>query len=298
MGEKTGIEWTESTWSPVTGCTKVSLGCDNCYAERIAERFRGTKGHAYENGFDLTLRPERLDQPLKWKKPRMIFVCSMADLFHKDVPDKFIRQVYEAMRAAPQHTYQVLTKRPQRMAKITQMLFNPSQPPLNIWHGTSVENQDYTWRLDHLENVVSDIRWVSAEPLLGPLDLTPWLGANYYPSDGGEQAQGGGGLPSNREESSSYRRPRAEPSNLEDHSRRSLAWIVVGGESGPGARYMDPDWARSLRDQCANSQTAFYMKQMSKKAPIPQDLVIRQFPNEHPIHKVEKQVLEGQQVLL
>ena len=239
MPDNTGIEWTDASLNPVTGCTKVSPGCDNCYAETLAERFRGTKGHPYEQGFDLRLWPERLEQFKKWTRPRKIFVCSMSDLFQKDVPDEYIERVYDAMIASPHHTYQILTKRPQRMAKFTKYYFPDGEAPDFIWHGTSVENQDYEWRLDHLANTISAIRFVSAEPLLGPLDITGWI--------------------------------------VNDPS--SIDWVIVGGESGRGARMMNPDWARSIRDQCAEHGTAFFFKQLTHKDKnIPDDLLVRQFP--------------------
>ena len=165
MSAATSIEWTDSTWNPVAGCTKISVGCDHCYAERLAERFRGVEGNAYEHGFDLRLWPERLEIPLRWKKPRRIFVCSMADLFHQDVPDAFVRQVFEVMVKADRHTFQVLTKRSPRLASMA-----PSLPwPANVWCGVSVETMDYAYRVDHLRKVPAAVRFVSAEPILGPL---------------------------------------------------------------------------------------------------------------------------------
>jgi protein gp37 len=161
------IEWTEATWNPVTGCTKVSPGCAHCYAETFAERFRGVPGHPYERGFDLQLRPERLTQPLEWKKPKLIFVNSMSDLLHEDVPDGYIRQVFEVMQQARQHTFQVLTKRPARLAELADDL----PWPTNVWMGVSVENQRWTSRIDDLRKVPAAIRFLSCEPLLGPLTL-------------------------------------------------------------------------------------------------------------------------------
>ncbi len=176
MADKSTIEWTDATWNPVTGCTEVSPGCDHCYARIFSERFRGVKGHPYEQGFDLKLWPERLNIPLKWKKARRIFVNSMSDLFHKDVPDDFINQVFAIMCQADQHTYQILTKRSARLAKLA-----PKLPwPAHIWIGVSVETIQYQWRVDHLRQVPAQVRFVSAEPLLGSLqtlDLTDihWL---------------------------------------------------------------------------------------------------------------------------
>lgn len=229
MGAVSKIEWTDSTWSPVTGCTKVSEGCDHCYAETIAHRFAGTK--AYPNGFDVTLRPERLDQPLRWKRPRKVFVNSMSDLFHEDVPDDYIARVFAVMALAPQHTFQVLTKRPGRMRSLlssedfksavflaTEGRFEGYFPwPLpNVWLGTSVENQKWAdVRIPLLLDTPTAVRFLSCEPLLGPVELSPWL----------------------------------------------LDWVICGGESGPGARPMHPDWARSLRDQCQATTVPFHFKQ-------------------------------------
>lgn len=166
MSDKSAIEWTDATWNPVTGCTKLSPGCDHCYAFTFAERFRGVIGHPYEPGFDLTLHPERLGLPLKWKGPRRIFVNSMSDLFHEDVPDDYIGGVFEIMNQASSHTFQVLTKRPKRMAKLAPKLPWPS----NIWVGTSVELDRYAWRSNHdLREVPAAVKFVSAEPLLGSL---------------------------------------------------------------------------------------------------------------------------------
>jgi protein gp37 len=176
MADKTAIEWTDATWNPVTGCTEVSPGCDHCYARTFAERFRGVKGHPYEQGFDLKLWPARLDLPLKWAKPRRIFVNSMSDLFHKDVPDDYIEQVFSVMNRADHHIFQVLTKRSARVARLAPRL----QWSRNIWMGVSVETIQYKWRVDQLRQVPAHIRFISAEPLLGSLadlDLTgiDWL---------------------------------------------------------------------------------------------------------------------------
>lgn len=185
MAEKSTIEWTDATWNPVTGCTEVSPGCDHCYARVFAERFRGVPGHPYEQGFDLRLWPERLDLPLQWKKPRRIFVNSMSDLFHQEVPDEYIFRVFDVMRRAEQHVFQILTKRSARLAKLASQL---PLPP-HIWIGVSVETLRYQWRVDHLRQVPAHVRFISAEPLLGSLndlDLTDihWLIA------GGESGPG------------------------------------------------------------------------------------------------------------
>ena len=167
MADKSTIEWTEATWNPVTGCDKVSPGCAHCYAETFAERFRGVPGHPYEQGFDLKLWPERLDLPIKWTRPRVIFVNSMSDLFHDDVPDEFIFAVFETMCVASHHTFQVLTKRPERVVELSDQL--PWRD--NIWMGTSVENQHFVGRIDALRETGAKVKFLSCEPLLGPLAL-------------------------------------------------------------------------------------------------------------------------------
>ncbi len=190
MSDKSSIEWTNATWNPVTGCTEVSPGCDHCYARTFAERFRGVPGHPYEQGFDLRLWPQRLDLPLSWKKPRRIFVNSMSDLFHKDIPDEYIEQVFDVMKRADHHVFQILTKRSNRLVKIAHKL---PWPP-HIWMGVSVETLEYTWRVDHLRDIPTQVRFISAEPLLGSLkglDLTDihWMivggesGAGFRPCD-------------------------------------------------------------------------------------------------------------------
>ncbi len=211
MADRTSIEWTEATWNPVTGCTQISPGCAHCYAKTFAERFRGVPGHPYEQGFDLTLRPERLQQPLLWKRPRVIFVNSMSDLFHEDVPDDFIKDAFSVMKTADWHTFQVLTKRSERL-----LALSGSLPwPKNVWIGVSVENQRWITRVDDLRKVPACTRFLSCEPLLGPLQLE---------LDG-------------------------------------IHWVIVGGESGPGARPMRLEWARSIRDQCLARRVRFFFKQ-------------------------------------
>jgi len=211
VSDRSHIEWTDATWNPVTGCTKVSPGCKHCYAERFAERFRGVPGHPYEQGFDIKLWPERLDQPKRWREPRRIFVNSMSDLFHPEVPEDYVKRVFDAMVEAPWHQYQVLTKRPERAAAMASKLDWSEQ----IWMGTSVENQDYTWRIDELRKIPAEVRFLSCEPLLGPLDL-----------------------------------------NLDD-----IHWVIVGGESGPGARPMAKTWVRGIRKQCRTMDVPFFFKQ-------------------------------------
>ena len=205
------IEWTDETWSPVTGCQEVSPGCARCYAKGIAERFRGVPGHPYENGFDLTLRPERLDRPLQWRDPRMVFVNSMSDLFHEDIPLEFTQRVFAVMQEAERHTFQVLTKRPEHALELA-----PHLPwPENVWLGVSIENQYWTRRLEPLRAIPAATRFLSCEPLLGPLDL-----------------------------------------DLDE-----IDWVIVGGESGPRARPMQPEWACGVRDQCVEAGVPFFFKQ-------------------------------------
>ncbi|MDE2968134.1 MAG: phage Gp37/Gp68 family protein [Chloroflexota bacterium] len=209
--QRSAIEWTEATWNPVTGCTQISPGCAHCYALTFAERFRGVPGHPYENGFDLQLRRERLEQPLRWKKPRSIFVNSMSDLFHPDVPGAYIQQVFEVMEEASHHRFQVLTKRSERLGELA-----PSLPwPSNVWMGVSVENQRFASRVDDLREIPAKVRFLSCEPLLGALDL----------------------------------------------DLHGIHWVIAGGESGPRARAMDPNWVRSVRDQCAGAGVPFFFKQ-------------------------------------
>ena len=167
MSEKTTIEWTQSTWNPVTGCTKISAGCANCYAETFAERFRGVQGHPYEQGFDVRLWPERLRLPLEWKKPRRVFVNSMSDLFHPSVPDDFIESVFSVMNAASSHTFQVLTKRPERAVQLAPSLSWTG----NIWMGVTIERQEYVDRAGWLVRIPAFLRFVSCEPMIGPIEL-------------------------------------------------------------------------------------------------------------------------------
>jgi len=259
MADKSKIEWTDASWNPVTGCTKVSPGCDHCYAETFAERWRGTKGHHFENGFDVQLRPERLDQPLKWRKPRRIFVNSMSDLFHDAIPDEYIAKVFGVMAAAPRHTFQIVTKRHGRMRSllndhdwrssvylresVTDLAGPPrdipSWPLPNVWLGVSVEDQRWAdIRIPALLETPAAVRWISAEPLLGSVDLTDVAGINALEPDWMGGPTGGTGAP-----------------------HPLLDWVVAGGESGPGARPMHPDWARGLRDQCQHAGVPFFMKQ-------------------------------------
>lgn len=272
MSDKTGIEWTDATWNPVTGCTQVSPGCDNCYALTFAERFRGTPGHYFENGFDVQLRPDKLDLPLRWKKPRKVFVNSMSDLFHADVPTSHIVQVFAVMALAPQHTFQVLTKRHARMRSLldswdfwrsvsfaatdragADIDLGPSLP--NVWLGVSVENQQWAdIRIPALLGTPAAVRWLSCEPLLGHVDLFGPLQNGHRPS-------------------LTYwltGRPGVNPEDLLEIGPK-VDWVVVGGESGVHARPMHPQWARTIRDQCQQAGVPFLFKQWGNWAPIAPD---------------------------
>jgi protein gp37 len=189
MADKTAIEWTDATWNPVTGCTKITRGCDNCYAERFSERFRGVPGHPFSSGFDLTLRPERLGQPLAWSRPRMIFVNSMSDLFHKQVPRSFVDQVFETMERAHWHTFQVLTKRSSLMRDYLQKRYGATLAPKHIWCGVSVEDKQSAARIGHLRQCAARIRFLSIEPLLGAIGSIDLTGVGWVIA-GGESGPG------------------------------------------------------------------------------------------------------------
>lgn len=230
---KTKIEWTDEVWNPVTGCSKVSQGCKHCYAERVFPR--PYPGRAFT---DVQMHPERIAAPLHWRKPRRVFVNSMSDLFHDDVPDEFIDQVFAVMALASQHTFQVLTKRPERARDY---LARHEMPLPNVWLGVSVEDQETAdYRIPLLLRTPAAVRWISAEPLLGPVDL--------------------GNLPS---VSGIGRHLDALSSACKEESDlpTTLDWVIAGGESGPNARPMHPDWVRSLRDECADVGVPFFFKQ-------------------------------------
>jgi len=217
MSLDSAIEWTDATWNPVRGCTKISPGCKHCYAETFAERFRGVKGHPYEQGFDLRLVPEKLGEPLRWRTPKMIFVNSMSDLFHDAVPEEYVEVVAKVMMSAKWHTYQVLTKRSERLRKLlnSTLGFAANQP--HIWWGVSVEDREYGLpRVEDLRGAKAAVRFLSVEPLLEDLGKL----------------------------------------NLD-----GLAWVIVGGESGPGARPMKEEWVVSVRDQCRRAKVPFFFKQ-------------------------------------
>ncbi|MFZ1979035.1 MAG: phage Gp37/Gp68 family protein [Bacteroidota bacterium] len=212
MALKSQIEWTESTWNPITGCNKISPGCKHCYAERMAFRLQRMGQPNYVNGFKLTLQEQALELPLQWKKPQTIFVNSMSDLFHKDVSEEFIKRVFDVMKRAHWHRFQILTKRSDRLVELNDKL--DWQP--NIWMGVSVENQDYTYRIDDLRKTNAFVKFLSSEPLLGPLRKL---------------------------------------------KLKNIGWVIVGGESGLGARPMDEPWVMDIRDQCVAAKVPFFFKQ-------------------------------------
>jgi protein gp37 len=212
MSDKSKIEWTDATWNPIRGCTKVSPGCAHCYAETFAERFRGVPGHPYEHGFDLRVVREKLDEPLGWKKPRRIFVNSMSDLFHDEVPTAFIKEVFDVMRRAHWHQFQLLTKRPERALSLKDDL----QWAPNIWFGVSVESERYLSRVDRLRETSAAVKFLSLEPLLGALPTLDLL---------------------------------------------CIDWVIVGGESGAGARPMRSEWVHGIRDRCVAESVPFFFKQ-------------------------------------
>ena len=189
MSDHSAIEWTNASWNPVTGCTKLSAGCDHCYAERFSERFRGVPGHPFEQGFDLRLRPERLGQPERWRRPRLIFVNSMSDLFHKNIPADFIGRVFSAMERADWHTYQVLTKRSSLMRSFVNQRYADNPPPPHIWLGVSIEDASTLSRLRHLQQTNAAVRFVSFEPLLGPVGKVDLTGIHWVIA-GGESGPG------------------------------------------------------------------------------------------------------------
>ena len=217
MADNSKIEWTDATWNPVRGCTKISPGCKHCYAEVFAERFRGVPGHPYEKGFDLRLVPEKLEEPLRWKSPRLVFVNSMSDLFHDGVPDSYVIRVAEVMQQADWHTFQVLTKRSERMRDLLNSKLRFAAHCRHIWWGVSVENQKHGLpRVEHLRRADVAVRFLSIEPL------------------------------------------------LEDLGRVNLScvhWVIVGGESGHGARPMQKEWVVSLKNQCWKARVPFFFKQ-------------------------------------
>jgi protein gp37 len=208
----TSIEWTNSTWNPVTGCTKISQGCKHCYAERMAKRLEAMGNPNYANGFQVTLQPHMLERPLGWKKPQRIFVNSMSDLFHDAVPEEYIQRCFAVMRKASWHTFQILTKRAERLEELSPRI----DWPANVWQGVSVENDDAAFRIDHLRRTGAAVKFLSVEPLIGPLPNLDLAG---------------------------------------------IDWVIVGGESGPGARPMQKEWVNDVRRQCQKARVAFFFKQ-------------------------------------
>ena len=217
MSDRSAIEWTDATWNPVRGCTKISPGCKHCYAETFAERFRGVPGHPYEDGFDLRLVPDKLSEPLRWPDRRTVFVNSMSDLFHDAVPEAYVRVVVAVMKATPWHTYQVLTKRSQRLQQFLSASLTSLSTLANVWWGVSVENKKHgVPRISHLQAAPARVRFLSIEPLLEDLGTLPLDG---------------------------------------------IQWVIVGGESGHGARTMNQAWVTSILDQCAAANIPFFFKQ-------------------------------------
>jgi protein gp37 len=212
MAQQSSIEWTDSTWNPVTGCSKISQGCKHCYAERMAKRLKAMGVARYQNEFELTLQPDLIDVPLKWSKPKMIFVNSMSDLFHESIPLKYIVQVFDVMNRAHWHIFQILTKRSDRLIELSERLTWSD----NIWMGVSVENEDVIKRVNHLAKVPAKVRFLSCEPLLGPISKLPLDG---------------------------------------------IHWVIVGGESGPGARPINSSWVEEIQRQCFLSHVPFFFKQ-------------------------------------
>jgi len=291
VSDKSSIEWTDATWNFVTGCTEVSPGCDHCYAKTFAERWRGTPGHHFEQGFDVRLRPDRLRLPLRWHRPRRIFVNSMTDLFHEAVPDEFIARAFAIMAITPLHTYQVLTKRHGRMRSLLShgALGTEGFPDMveeavaefshasldewplpNVWLGVSAEDQHWAGiRIPALLGAPAAVRFVSAEPLLGPVDLQNVDGIDTLRADWAGGPSGGTGAP-----------------------HPLLDWVIAGGESGPGARPCDLKWLQSLRDQTAVDEVPFFCKQLGSVLgrelgagrkggdwdAWPEDLRVREFP--------------------
>ena len=184
MADGSAIEWTDATWNPITGCTKITAGCENCYAARFSERFRGVTGHPFERGFDLTLRPDRILQPLSWRRPRMIFVNSMSDLFHKEIPREFTDRIFDTMEAASWHVFQVLTKRSSLMRDYLRRRYRDVKPPPHIWLGVSVENRAATKRIKHLQQAPASIRFLSIEPLIGPVGTMDLAGIHWVIAGG------------------------------------------------------------------------------------------------------------------
>jgi len=245
---KTRIEWTEYSWNPVSGCTPISEGCQNCYAKRMANRLRGRCGYPADDPFRVTLHPERLGEPLRWKEPRRVFVCSMGDLFHEDVPRWMRFEVMDIILQAKQHTFLILTKRPANMKEFFEWYYSKAGRTIetikNLWLGVTAENQQRAdERIPILLQITAAVRFVSVEPMLGPVDLSLSDGVDLSMSVGTGLKPG------------------------KSYLINSLDWVICGGETGPNARPMHPDWVRNLRDQCQASGVSFFFKQWGEWAP-------------------------------
>lgn len=316
MPDKTGIQWTDATWNPVTGCSKVSPGCAHCYAETVAQRFpeRFTDDGTFrpwtpENvAHNVLLHHDRLDQPSRWQRPRMVFVNSMSDLFHEAVPDEFIGEVFNVMALSRRHTFQVLTKRPERMRDVVRRWYSPEglsgfgnpsrdlgtihRPLPNVWLGVSIENRRYVDRADVLRETPAAVRFVSAEPLLGPLVRAQLRGCSKSRVGDGQRCIRPADHPGDC--STSWGSTTADFGEWpDDLDLSAIDWLIVGGESGPGARAMQIEWVRDLRAACASKGTAFFLKQLGNALAIdipgargkggeplewPEDLRIREMP--------------------
>ena len=237
----TKIEWTEKTWNPITGCSPVSEGCKNCYAKRMANRLRGRFGYPADDPFRVTFHPDKLEEPLHWKKQRMVFVVSMGDLFHEECRLSWWNDVWDIMSGTPQHTYMILTKRPKQAATQTHW-------PPNVWLGVSVENNDNRWRIYELLKIPAAVHFISCEPMLEGM-LLHW-----------------------------YLKLKKQCYQIGEPTIPPIDWVICGGESGPGRRPFKLEWARDLRDQCRAAGVPFFMKQIDKVRPIPPDLMIREYP--------------------
>ena len=235
---KTSIEWCDKSWNPISGCSPISEGCTNCYAKRMAYRLKGRYGYPKDDPFRVTFHPDRLDEPLHWKKPSRIFVVSMGDLFHKDISVIWIEKVFQSMVSANWHKYLILTKRPSEAMKIAGWIKNLSDN-VDLMLGVSISTNKDLWMVKTLLQIPAAKRFVSVEPMLEPIDIYP------TPMHQGDKC---------------------------------LDWIICGGETGPKARSMSLDWARDLRDKCKAANVPFFMKQITNKKAIPKDLMIREFP--------------------
>lgn len=292
MADKSAIEWTDATWNPITGCSKISAGCAHCYAESVDRRFAERWKHEFKPwtaanaAYNVRLHPDRLDQPIRWRKPRKIFVNSMSDLFHEQVPDEFIWRVIAVMAEANWHTFQILTKRPRRMLEVVNKLasdfdgavFNGHKvtwPLPNVWLGVSVEDQQAAdERIPLLLQTPTTVRFLSCEPLLGLVDLGEWIGTYYCSSCGYRGLDGGAPDAEEGDDrcpccgADSWYFTHAEShGGLDDETRSPISWIIAGGESGRVARPMHPVWARSLRDQCVSAGVPFMFKQWGQFSP-------------------------------